>query len=810
MGDRASNLRLSPGVRSTLLTALQVLAFSAAWFVAARLAAFTLSGAGGVLAIWPASGLSVAVLANQRRRRWPLWLATIWLANFAQGVAAATPWVVAAGLSCADVLEGALAAALLNRVAGTPITLGPRREVLALVFVAALASTGVTALAGAAVMASWTGGPFHVAWLGWWRANGVGMLLTAPLILAARDGWRQVRTGGVLGGAEIVILLATFSLACATVFHPWSFASAGQLPFILFPWLMWAALRTGPFFTTVAACIAAAFATWGLASSSSEFFALAPTVGDRVLRLQIFVGVVVLSSLLAAAAVVERRRAQEALDRYRLLSEFAGDMMCFFRARDLRILEANAAAVLAYGRSRAELLETTITEVLAPEAREALPGRLAEAGRRPIQYPSVHVHRDGTTFPVEVSLRGIQIDDEPVLLAIVRDVRDRHRLEHELQQAQKMEAVGRLAGGVAHDFNNLLQVINGFAGMSLEDLPQDSPARPALEEISRAAGRAAELTRRLLAFSRKQVFEPVVFNLNDVVADLESMLRRLIGEHIDLVTALSADVGLVKADRGQLEQVVTNLVVNARDAMPHGGTLTLSTGMVLVETVAGVALAEPPPGRYATIEVSDTGTGIAEDLQGRIFEPFFTTKERDKGTGLGLSTVYGIVRQSGGHVMFTSTPGSGTTFRVYLPVADGAATQAPAATPGRTIRSGSGTILLVEDELAVRTLARSLLERLGFTVLDAAGGAEAVTLAASASEPIRLLLTDVIMPGMSGPEVAAAVCRVRPGTKVLYMSGYTDDALTRHGALDKGTVLLQKPFSADQLAAKVWDALGTP
>ena len=301
-----------------------------------------------------------------------------------------------------------------------------------------------------------------------------------------------------------------------------------------------------------------------------------------------------------------------------------------------------------------------------------------------------------------------------------------------------------------------------------------------------------------------------MFELNDVIADLESMLRRLIGEHIDLVTALAADAGTVKADPNQIEQVVINLAVNARDAMPHGGTLTLRTGTALLDGEAGEGTVEPPPGRYATLEVSDTGSGIPEALQARVFEPFFTTKARDKGTGLGLSTVYGIVRQSGGHVSFTSTPGAGTTFRVFLPATVEAPPRPLPEAPGSRSRQGSGTILLAEDEPAVRALTRAMLERLGFTVLEADSGAAAISLAASASEPIRLLLTDVIMPGMSGPDTAASVRRLLPGMRVLYMSGYTDDAVSLHGVLAEGTALLQKPFSAGDLAAKLSDVLSSP
>jgi two-component system, cell cycle sensor histidine kinase and response regulator CckA len=810
MGDRPSNPPSHPGAGSPLTLAVQVIAFVIAWFVAARLAAYTMTGPDGVLAIWPASGLSVAVLVNQPRRRWTLWLAVIWTANMLQALATGTPWTTAALLSAVDVVEGLLAATLLVRLVGTPVTLGPLREVLALVFGAAILSVALTSLLGAAVMVSWVGGSFGTAWAAWWMANGVGMLLTAPLLLAARGGWRQLKTGGVSGAVEIGLLLVSFAAVCTAVFPPRWTGYAGLLPYVLFPWLMWAALRAGPFFTTVAVCVAAGAAVHSLANGTGQFFAAASTVGGRVLMLQSFVGVVVLSSLLAAAAVVERKRAQATLNRYRLLSEYAADVMFFFRARDLRIVEANAAAAAVYGRSRDDLLAATVTEITAPESRDTIAARVDEAGRRPLQYESVHQNRDGTLIPVEVSLRGMEMDGDPVLLAIVRDLRERHRLEFELRQAQKMEAVGRLAGGIAHDFNNLLQVISGFASLALEDVPDSSPARGSLEEVTKATGKAADLTRRLLAFSRKQVLAPVVLDLNGVIADLEAMLRRLIGEHIELTTVLAAGVGRVKADPNQIEQAVINLVVNARDAMPHGGQLSISTGVTEIVDGSEARPSDLRPGRYAVVEVRDTGIGIAEELKGRVFEPFFTTKGRDKGTGLGLSTVYGGVRQSGGHVSFTSTPGVGTIFRILLPMVPDPIPEPGHATSTGVVRRGSGVVLLVEDEVAVRALTRAMLERQGFTVLEAAGGEAAVELARTANQPIRLLLTDVIMPGMSGPEVAAAIGRTRPGIRFLYMSGYTDDAVSHHGVLVEGTSLLQKPFTSKELASKVWDVLDAP
>jgi PAS domain S-box-containing protein len=395
-----------------------------------------------------------------------------------------------------------------------------------------------------------------------------------------------------------------------------------------------------------------------------------------------------------------------------------------------------------------------------------------------------------------------------------RDITERRRAEQalrqseeELRQAQKMEAIGRLAGGVAHDFNNLLTAILGNSSLILDGLGPVDPRRQSAMEIQKAAERAAGLTRQLLAFSRKQMLELKVLDMNEVIVDVEILLRRLVGEHVELVRVPARDLGRVKVDPSQLEQVVLNMVVNARDAMPDGGKLIIETANVQVD----YALAErhPPlhPGPYVMLAVSDTGVGMDEDTQRHIFEPFFTTKERGKGTGLGLSTVYGIVRQCEGYVWVYSQPGRGSTFKIYFPRVEGAPEREETVIAPPAVASGTESVLLVEDEEIVRALVRNTLTRHGYRVLEAANGAQALDLAARFTGPIQLLLTDIVMPGLSGPDLAERLTRMRPGLRVLYISGYTEEGLTAHGMPGAGVSFLQKPFTLDALARKVREAL---
>jgi PAS domain S-box-containing protein len=395
-------------------------------------------------------------------------------------------------------------------------------------------------------------------------------------------------------------------------------------------------------------------------------------------------------------------------------------------------------------------------------------------------------------------------------VAIKEDITERLRLQAQYLQAQKMELVGQLAGGVAHDFNNLLCVILGWTGMVLDDLPPDDATREPLNEIRTAGEAAMSLTRQLLAFSRQQLVEPAFLSVNTLVADMDKMLRRLIGEHIRFSVRAEADIGTVKMDRGQLEQVLMNLVVNARDAMPAGGTLTIETANVVLDDEYPRKATDVTPGEYVMLAVSDTGTGMSEAVQARIFEPFFTTKGRDKGTGLGLATCYGIAKQAGGHIAVYSEEGIGTTMKVFLARRSEAAEPTPrrrSATPTH----GVETILLVEDEPAVRRVAARMLEAQGYKVVSTSSGEEALRIVQDARQRVDLLLTDVVLAGgMHGGALAERVRALRPTLKVLFASGYTSDLTILHGLLERDVALMQKPFTAESLAKKVREVLDSP
>jgi two-component system cell cycle sensor histidine kinase/response regulator CckA len=512
------------------------------------------------------------------------------------------------------------------------------------------------------------------------------------------------------------------------------------------------------------------------------------------------------------AVALERRRAQEAIreseERYRLL--FERNLAGVYRMTLVgRILECNDALARIFGyASREELVDRDMA-ALYPDARQRrgfFDALLHE--RNLANYEMRGERKDGGaawTFQNAALLADEQAG-EVIVEGTVVDVTERRQLEDQLRQSQKMEGIGQLAGGIAHDFNNLLTTVLGYSDMALSQLSTHDPIREDIAEIRKAGERASNLTRQLLAFSRKQVFEPRVVDLNALLADSGRMLARLIGEHIRFVTKLDPALGNVRADPGQVEQVIVNLVVNARDAMPDGGALTVRTENADVDAVSSRRHFGIAPGRYVVMAVEDTGVGIDAETQKRIFEPFFTTKETPRGTGLGLATVYGIVSQSGGQIFVASAPGRGATFAIYLPRVEeraAAATAAPAGVPHR----GSETILLVEDEDAVRGLTRRCLETSGYTVLQASSAEEALELAARFPGRLDLLLTDVIMPGKSGPELSRRLAEHRPGTRVLYVSGYTDAAMASHVALGAGASFLPKPFTPETLARKVREIL---
>ncbi|MEK6304126.1 MAG: response regulator [Acidobacteriota bacterium] len=385
--------------------------------------------------------------------------------------------------------------------------------------------------------------------------------------------------------------------------------------------------------------------------------------------------------------------------------------------------------------------------------------------------------------------------------------KERTHLEDQLRQSQKMEAIGRLAGGIAHDFNNLLTAIIGYSQLLLGRIDDDDPMKMEVEEIEKAGKRAASLTSQLLSFSRKQVVQPKVLDLRAVISDLAKMLTRVIGEDIDLINLPAPESACVKADPGHIEQIIMNLVVNARDAMPRGGKLTIQTSVIEVDARIADRELLTAPGPYVLLSVSDSGVGMDRETQARIFEPFFTTKEAGKGTGLGLSTVYGIVKQSGGDIWVDSEPGRGTTFKIYLPRVDDAAETAKPAAASLGVHQSSETILLVEDEEIVRRLTREVLKTQGYTVLEARDGMEALSIFEQRDRTIDLMLTDVVMPNIGGAELARRVWSVRPDMKVVCMSGYTDDANLQHGVSGASIAFLQKPFTPATLARKVREVL---
>jgi PAS domain S-box-containing protein len=518
------------------------------------------------------------------------------------------------------------------------------------------------------------------------------------------------------------------------------------------------------------------------------------------------------------AGVLQRRSDElsESERRYRVLFHTMPLPMWVYSVDSLRFTAVNQAAVDRYGYTKEEFLAMSVMDLRPPCEVPRLAKVISEVNGERIKGQAwKHRTKSGELIDVEVNSDGMIVDGAAARLVVAIDVTERNRIEgalhasqEQLRQSQKMEAVGSLAGGIAHDFNNLLTAILGYCDLALESAEAESPVHEDLAEIRRAAQRAAELTHQLLAFSRRQMLKPTVFSLNTAVQGTVKILRRLISENIVLELSLGPAPLLVCADPGQVEQVILNLAVNARDAMARGGKLALTTDertFTISHNVAGSTLA---PGRYATLSVTDTGTGITPEVRERLFEPFFTTKERGHGTGLGLATVYGVIQQSGGGVDVQSNPGEGSTFTVYFPFAvEREAAPASGKTREPSAR-GEGTIILAEDDDAVRAIARTTLERAGYRVLAASDGLRALALLDEHPEAIDLLLTDVIMPNMNGRELAERMSALRPGLPVLFVSGYTDNVLADQGIPQSETALLDKPFTPASLTAAVAAILG--
>jgi PAS domain S-box-containing protein len=532
------------------------------------------------------------------------------------------------------------------------------------------------------------------------------------------------------------------------------------------------------------------------------------------------------------ADITKQRTTEEALDRtkealmnaethYRRLFDSLSDASLVFQLEkdglSSRCIDANDRASYLLGYTREELLHLRVMDIDPPEDHHTAPAvaRQLFTHGHSVREQAL-VAKDGRRLPVEINSHVFDLHGAPTMISCIRDVSERKqaeaanaKLEEQFRQAQKLESVGRLAGGIAHDFNNLLTIINGYTGFLLKELNGTDPLRSYAEQIGSAGQRAAGLTRQLLAFSRKQVIQPRVLDLNTIVKDAAPLLQRLIGEDISFRTHQDPALGQVMADPVQIHQVVMNLAVNARDAMPDGGILRVETANVELDGEAGAAVDRgTPPGRYVLLTVTDTGCGMDETTRRQIFEPFFTTKEVGKGTGLGLATVYGIVRQSAGWIDVRTEVGVGTSFQLYFPRIDAELATPDLGTSAPAICGGE-TILVVEDQTAVRGFISAALNEFGYRILEASGGEEAFAIAHRDAGPIHLLLTDVVMPGMKGKELSERLTEAHPNLKTLFMTGYGADVIAHRGVLDPGVAVIYKPFSPDELAGKVREVLST-
>jgi two-component system cell cycle sensor histidine kinase/response regulator CckA len=510
---------------------------------------------------------------------------------------------------------------------------------------------------------------------------------------------------------------------------------------------------------------------------------------------------------------VQRTRAEIALQqseqRFHELFENAKDIL-FTLDLEGNVTSLNKSAEEVMGWTRNEALHINIKSLVAPEHLNLCSQMMQRVlNEEPLHHFEITMLRkDGRKVLLQTSARLIYSNGEKQgIQGMARDVTERRQFETMVQQSQKLEAIGRLSGGLAHDFNNLFCVISGHTELLTEQMEPDHPAVRNLTQIKKAVDSASSLTRQLLAFSRKQVFHPRTVDLNAVVVETKIMLGRLIGENIEFFTSLPDVLGSVRVDPIQIEQVLVNLVLNARDAMPQGGRLTIETKNLELEENARSKRAIVPAGNYVVLSVTDNGCGMDEEAQRRIFEPFYTTKELGKGSGLGLATVYGIVKQSGGFIWVYSELGKGTTIRVYLPRVDNSPAPLSSANPRTEVRQGTETVLLVENTDSLRNLAKELLKSSGYAVLDAESGKEALRIASAFGGTIHLLLTDVIMPGMGGKQLAEQLTSLRPATRVLYMSGYSNDGIVQSGILESRALLLEKPFTREILLRKVRQVL---
>jgi len=803
--------------RSTALTALRwlarVLALAAAYFVVAKIGLRYATIGPSISPVWPPTGLAVAALVLLGPGYWPAILLGAFLANATTSI----PLLAAAGIACGNASEAAVAAYLLRSRSGQHPALDDLLGVRTLVGVAAPVGALVSATVG--VTSLWLAGVVSRSgvWSAlslWWAGDYLGALVVAPVLLTwltwaspagAPIGRRAALELSLLVGGAVLAIMAVFGGLL-----PASLVAPAQYPYLLFPFVIAAALRFGPRGASLLTMTVATLAVGYTVRGGGPF--VMQTVPSTNTALLLYVGILAITGLFLGPATTRHERAERALREANehLAAVIQSSPLAIYTLDPTStVLTWNRAAEALYGWQAAEVIGRPLPTI-GQDVEDH--GRLRDRVLRGEALRGVEVTRrrkDGTLVNISLSVAPLHDAAGQVtgMLSLAADITEMRQLEVQYRQAQKMEAVGRLAGGIAHDFNNLLTAIIGTTALVLEDRGLESRVRVDIQEIEKAAKRAAGLTRQLLIFSRQQVLEPRALDLNALVGDLEKMLQRLIGEDIELRTKPAAALGAVRADPGQLEQAIVNLVVNARDAMPQGGRLTIETADVELDRSYVTRHVPTQPGPYVLLAISDTGVGMDGATKARLFEPFFTTKDPGRGTGLGLATVYGIVKQSGGYIWAYSELGHGTTFKIYLPRVPQTA-EPPETTPSPpTPAHGSETLLVVEDQEEVRNLTQRVLEARGYTVLAAGDGAEALEILAQHPNQIHLMITDVVMPGMNGRELAQHACARWGDLKVLYVSGYTGEAVLQHRLLEPGVAFLQKPFTPDVLARKTREVL---
>jgi PAS domain S-box-containing protein len=781
--------------------AVRVVLLAATYVLAGRLG-FTASAIHPVVSsAWPPSGVALAALLLMGTRFWP----GIALGAFFVNLTAGIPPLAATGIAVGNTLEALVAAWLLTSFAGFRLPLERLRDVFALVVLGAIASTPVSATIGVTVLTlsgGATGISLGTLWLAWFLGDAIGILLVTPLILTWVTSARLHPSAR--DSIEASVLVAVLVAFTAALFQtPFSYVYA------IFPVTIWAALRFGPRGAATASFIVSALAI-GYTVRGVGPFALSTAV-NNLFQLDTFIALLALTTLILAAAIAERRAAESALRRSRQQHQ---DVVHYASVGVLRtdtegkILLANPAlaSILGYDGPEQLIGRDMASDVYWDRTqRSAIVTRFESVGEvTPLEVQWKRA--DGS--PIWVDVHGRLVGDGPdgtsYFEGFIFDLTGRNNLELQFRQAQKMEAVGRLAGGVAHDFNNLLTVIASCTEFVLGDPTLPDEHRNDLGEVKKATDRATTLTRQLLAFGRTQVLRPSTINLNDRLAELFPMLKRLFETAIEIRIEPAPGLWAVRADPGQIEQVLLNLAINARDAMPDGGTLTFGTenAVVIAERPTSDQEYTMKPGDYVLLRVRDSGVGMDEETQRKIFEPFFTTKEIGKGTGLGLATAYGIVKQSGGYIKVRTAPGKGAEFLIYLPRTEAAPDKIVPPEP-RDGRPASGTILIVEDEAGVRQALQRILTADGYTVVSAGNGAEALEVFATRGQDIDLLITDLVMPAMGGRELARQCSVLRDSLKVIYLSGYTRDSLLSQQTFEEGTEFIEKPFTRDAILERI-------